>query len=158
VSPDKLRRRALALGAQIEIDGKTINAGRQQLRVASTRLAAAAPAPEARQAAPAGDTMAQALELHTRVSAQAEATTRALAELVSNVLAAAAPPAPEAAPRPPIVMPVSFAVVRDEEGRAQRLEPTYGEVTSAELVGLKPLHNDNGLIQHITPRYAGQTA
>lgn len=156
MSPDKLRRRALALGAQLEIDGKTINAGRQQLRVAGARPATAAPALEARQAAPAGDAMAQALELHTRVSAQAEATTRALAELVSNVLAAAAPPAPEA--KLPIVMPVSFAVVRDEEGRAQRLEPTYGEVTSAELVGLEPLHNDNGLIQHITPRYAGQTA
>jgi hypothetical protein len=157
VSPDKLRRRALALGAQLEIDGKTINAGRQQLRVAGARAAPTAPAPEARQAAPAGDAMAQALELHTRVSAQAEATTRALAELVNNVLTAA-PTAPRETKPQPIVMPVSFAVVRDEEGRAQRLEPTYGEVTSAELVGLEPLHNDNGLIQHITPRYAGQTA
>lgn len=183
MSPEKLRRRALALGAELEIDGKTINAGRQQLRVVQPRAvpqAATAPAPEAAPAqSDAMAMMAQAMTLQTQIAAaQAEGTMRVLAELVDRVLGKApqaAPAAKKAAPEPQalnapaaieapaaptaaapavLIMPVSFKVLRDTTGWAQGLEPTYGEVSSAHLAGLRTTADSRGLIDTITPSYA----
>ena len=172
MSPEKLKRRALALGAELEIDGKTINAGRQQLRVVSPKPpgtpAAVAPAPIA-DAAPQTATMAmiaQAMTLQMRV----------LAEMLERgkpagpVLAAAPetePPKPAAAPVPrsppaaiviaapsKLILPVSFKVVRDRIGWLLDLKPTYGEVpVGSTLKTLATTTDERGLIATITPTY-----
>lgn len=99
VSPESLRRRALALGAELEVGGKTINAGRQQLRVVGSRPAQAVTArPEAYDAA--RDplmVMADAMGLQARIaSTQSETTMRVLLELADRVLGKTAPPVPSA--------------------------------------------------------------
>lgn len=175
MSPEKLRRRALALGAELEIDGKTINAGRQQLRVVQPRAVpqeptAPAPTKPMDQADPLA-VMAQAMTLQTQIAAaQAEGTMRVLAEMLDKVMGKSAAPAtePVAAPKPAaaadpapavaaapaaLILPVSFKVLRDNTGWAQGLEPTYGEVPSAELAGLKTTTDSRGLIDTITPTY-----
>lgn len=177
MSPEKLRRRAMALGAELEIDGKTINAGRQQLRVVPTKPAAAAPAAQLEPAAPQSDPLAaiaQAMTLQTQIAAaQAEGQMRVLSEMLDRVLDRAAPtpaapsevaPAPRAEPvlpAPPttaeparLIMPVQFKVLRDTTGWAQGLEPVYGEVSSASLAGLATTTDSRGLIDTITPSYA----
>lgn len=166
MSPERLRRRALALGAQLEIDGKTINAGRQQLRVVGGRAATA----EAEAYDPAQDplaVMADAMSLQARVAAtQSEATMRVLMELADRVLSSGPAPAAKAkaatvmptAPAAeqsaaPIVMPVWFAVHRDADDLAIGLEPSFGEVSSTTLVSLEPLRDAEGLLQGIKPNY-----
>lgn len=177
MSPEKLRRRAMALGAELEIDGKTINAGRQQLRVVQAKPAAAAPAEPMEPAAPQPDPLAaiaQAMTLQTQIAAaQAEGQMRVLSEMLDRVLDRAAPtpaapreaaPAPSAEialPAPPttaapatLIMPVQFKVLRDTTGWAQGLEPVYGEVSSASLASLATTTDSRGLIDTITPSYA----
>lgn len=178
MSPEKLRRRAMALGAELEIDGKTINAGRQQLRVVPTKPAAAAPAAPMEPAAPQSDPLAaiaQAMTLQTQIAAaQAEGQMRVLSEMLDRVLGKSAPmqpaapreaaPAPSAEPAtpappttaapPPLIMPVQFKVLRDTTGWAQGLEPVYGEVSSASLASLATTTDSRGLIDTITPSYA----
>ncbi len=69
MSPEKLKRRALALGAELEIDGKTINAARQQLRVVPARSAPQEPAAPAAAADPMA-MIAQAMTLQMRALAE----------------------------------------------------------------------------------------
>lgn len=164
MSPDKLRRRALALGAELEIDGRTINAGRQQIRVVGAE-SAKGPEPEAYDAArdPLA-VMANAMSLQAQVAAaQSEATMRVLMELADRVMsqapaATAKPAAPAAATAPaadaaPIVMPVWFAVHRDTDGNATGLEPAFGVVPSDTLVSLDAQLDTDGLLRGIKPTY-----
>ncbi len=122
MSPDKLKRRALAMGAELEMDGKTINAARQQLRVVPTKAPApAAVAAPAAAAVPADPLVGikPLIEAQARVaSAQSESITAMLSALLGEL----------SKPREgqPRAMPVAFDLVRDTETQLlKRIVPVY---------------------------------
>ncbi|MEY2854666.1 MAG: hypothetical protein RL030_1798 [Pseudomonadota bacterium] len=179
MNADQLRRRALSLGGTLEIDGKTFNAGRQQLQAVKPRPTlhvVAAPAPPA----PADPVamIAEAMAMQTRLLADlmdrgkapvekapsretsptAEEKWQAI-EAAARQIDAALTPAPkpihvEASALSKLILPVSFRVIRDRAGLPQDLKPTYGEVPmGSKLKALATTTDGRGLIETITPNY-----
>lgn len=119
MTPDQLTRRALRMGAELEVDGKTINASRQQLHVVPAKKAApavTAPAP------PPADPLAGIQPLIEAQARVASAQSESIAGIMGALLAELSKPRDGAA-RP---MPVAFDLVRDTETQLlKRIVPVY---------------------------------
>lgn len=138
---EQLRRMALRTGAQLEMGGKTINAGRQRLAVVPKRPAPE-PAPTAPAAPPAPD------PLRDLIAMQAETLGRVLTDITARL-------EPKVVNVPAKRMqPVTILVARNDKDVVVGLEPIYGEVADdATLSDLVPSFDERGLMTKITPQY-----
>lgn len=120
MTPEQLRRRALALGAELEVDGKTINASRQQLRVVPTK----APPPATPEPAPApADPLAGIKPLLEAQARVASAQSESIAGMMAALLAELSKPREAGQPR---AMPIAFNLVRDTETQLlKQIVPVY---------------------------------
>lgn len=118
MTPQQLRRKALAMGAELEIDGTVFNASREQIR-AVPKVEAPVVAPAVVQPAPAAapvDTITRA-EVLALLEARDAAWQMLFAELGASVAALRARKAPE----------YSFDFAYDELGRVERGKATPKE-------------------------------
>lgn len=119
MTPEQLKRHALALGAELEIDGKTMNASRQQLRVVPAK-----PAPAAAPAAPPPpppDPMASIKPLIEAQAIQAVAQNESIQGILIALLAEVSKPREDGAPRP-----IAFDLERDKNTNLlKRIVPVY---------------------------------
>lgn len=123
MSPEKLKRRALALGAELEIDGKTLNSGRQQLRVVPAKTVPPKPQPAPPPAQPAPDPIAGIKDVVVEQGRIAAEQGQRLAAVVAALVSAMQKPAPVGSTRP---MPVAFDIKRDDRtGLMTRIVPVY---------------------------------
>jgi hypothetical protein len=122
MTPEQLTRRALALGAELEIDGRTINASRQRLAVVP-QPKKPAPAPAAPAApAPTPDPLAGIAPLIEAQARVASAQSESITAIMGALLAELSKPR-DGTPRP---LPVAFDIERDSETTLiTRIVPVY---------------------------------
>ena len=118
---DQATRRALALGASLELDGKVINASHQKLTVVLQKPAA--PAPPAPPAPPPPDPMAIIKPLIEAQAIQAAAQNESISNILIALLAEINKPKTEGAPR---ALPIAFDLERDKNTNLlKRIVPVY---------------------------------
>lgn len=149
---EQARRRALALGAELEVDGRKINAGRQRLSVVPKTADAPTPAGPAKR-----DKLDVLVELAT-LQMQAQAQHSALMGKALTAFAGRFEPPP--APPPEIIevpqkrlQPIAFRVLRDASGKATGLDPRYGDVGDGIMSDLREVTDERGLLEEIRPVY-----
>lgn len=153
MTPERLRRRALALGAELEIDGRKINAGRANLRVVAPRPAEADPKPTAAPTSPSRDKADVLLDLLAAQAAVNQSQGETLGRVLADITGRLEPKIVEKEVQAKRVQPVAIFVVRDDQGRASELNPIYGDVGDAQMIDLHREHDERGLLSAIVPEY-----
>lgn len=146
---EQARRRALALGAELEVDGRRINAGRQRLTVVPKPPQAPEP-PPAPPAPPPRDPLRDLIAMQAAVAHQQAET---LGKVLADITGRLEPKIIEKTVQAPRLQPIVIRVVRNASGKVVSLDPSYGDVGDGLMADLREVKDERGLLTEIRPVY-----